>query len=152
SFFSFVRSGPDTQFYDSPYWRSRGVARFYRYLTARDLGARRTLEAAHRENSRTIADDSAGSESRPSLGPPGTSSAPEGSQEIVVQVAGKSPSSDEVAAAFVEMNQGFGASFPTRSLNSLGRTVVVYREMLVSAVQIKGKHGTALVRIESLGA
>jgi len=28
SFFSFVRSGPDTQFYDSPYWRSRGIARF----------------------------------------------------------------------------------------------------------------------------
>ncbi len=27
SFFSSVRSGPDTQFYDSPYWRSRGFSR-----------------------------------------------------------------------------------------------------------------------------
>src|ERR1051326_6859103 len=36
SFFSFVRSGPDTQFYDSSYWRSRGVARFYRYRIERD--------------------------------------------------------------------------------------------------------------------
>src|ERR1700739_1765055 len=35
SFFSFVRSGPDTQFYDSSYWRSRGVARFFRYVTKR---------------------------------------------------------------------------------------------------------------------
>ena len=34
SFFSFVRSGPDTQFYDTPYWRSRGIARFFRYMTA----------------------------------------------------------------------------------------------------------------------
>ena len=33
SFFSVVRSGPDTQFYDSSYWRSRGIARFFRYVT-----------------------------------------------------------------------------------------------------------------------
>jgi hypothetical protein len=157
SFFSFVRSGPDTQFYDSPYWRSRGIARFYRYLTERELQARQTLEAAHRADSRTIGDDSASSESRPPLRLPRTSSAsnrdtPEASREILVQVAGKSPSSDEVAAAFVEMNQNFGESLRTSGLNSLGRTIVVYREMLVSAVQVKGKHGTAIVRIESLGA
>lgn len=157
SFFSFVRSGPDTQFYDSPYWRSRGIARFYRYLTERDLQARRTLEGSHRADSRTIRDDSAGSESRPPLRPPRTSSAsnrdtPEASREIVVQVAGKNPSPEEVAAAFVEMNQDFGESLRTRSLNSLGRTIVVYRKMLVSAVQVKKKHGTAFVRIESLGA
>jgi hypothetical protein len=50
------------------------------------------------------------------------------------------------------MNQNFGESLRTSGLNSLGRTIVVYREMLVSAVQVKGKHGTAIVRIESLGA
>jgi hypothetical protein len=157
SFFSFVRSGPDTQFYDSPYWRSRGIARFYRYLSERYLQARRTLEAAHRAEPPTSRDDSAGSENPPPLRPPRTSSAsnrdaPEASREIVFQVTRKSPSSEEVAAAFVEMNQDFGESLRTRSLNSFGRTVVVYREMLVSAVQIKGKHGTALLRIESLGA
>src|SRR5260370_3741344 len=37
SFFSSVRSGPDTQFYDSPYWRSRGIARFFRYMTENPL-------------------------------------------------------------------------------------------------------------------
>src|SRR5215470_4684929 len=46
SFFSFVSSGPDTQFYDSPYWRSRGIARFFRYVTDKPLHADRTLEAA----------------------------------------------------------------------------------------------------------
>ena len=45
SFFSSVRSGPDTQFYDSPYWRSRGIARFFRYMTDKPLHAGRTLEA-----------------------------------------------------------------------------------------------------------
>src|SRR5580693_8104335 len=45
SFFSSVRSGPDTQFYDSPYWRSRGVARFFRYMTEKPLRSSQTLEA-----------------------------------------------------------------------------------------------------------
>src|SRR5262245_16794294 len=45
SFFSSVRTGPDTQFYDSPYWRSRGTARFFRYMTEKPLGSGRTLEA-----------------------------------------------------------------------------------------------------------
>jgi hypothetical protein len=48
------------------------------------------------------------------------------------------------------MNQDFGGSF--RSLNGLGKTLVVYRAALVSGMQIKGKHGTALIQIESLGA
>ncbi len=67
-------------------------------------------------------------------------------------MAGKNPSPDEVAAAFVEMNQDSGESLLTRSLNSLGKPIIVYREVRVSAVQIRGKRGTALVRIESLGA
>jgi cell wall-associated NlpC family hydrolase len=45
SFFSVVRFGPDTQFYDSPYWRSRGIARFFRYVTE-PLHGSHTLEAA----------------------------------------------------------------------------------------------------------
>src|SRR4029077_11168781 len=73
-------------------------------------------------------------------------------REIVLQVAGKNPSPDEVAAAFFEMNQDSGESLRTRSLNSLGKPIIVYREVRVSAMQIKGKRGTALVRIESCGA
>src|SRR5262249_7955906 len=46
SFFSSVRSGPDTQFYDSVYWRSRGIARFYRYVTEKPLRGGPTVEAA----------------------------------------------------------------------------------------------------------
>jgi hypothetical protein len=72
-------------------------------------------------------------------------------REIVLQVAGKNPSPEEIVAAFVEMNQDSGESLRTRSLNSPGRSIIVYRELRVSAVQIKGKRGTALVRIESLG-
>jgi hypothetical protein len=146
SFFSSVRSGPNTQFYDSPYWRSRGIARFFRYMTEKPLRSGRTLEATRHADQQPL---QANSDS-----PVDTSSSAtvETLREIVLQVAGKNPSPEEVAAAFVEMNQDSGESLRTRSLNSLGKPIIVYREVRVSAVQIKGKRGTALVRIESLGA
>jgi len=168
SFFSFVRSGPDTQFYDSPYWRSRGIARFFRYVTEKPLHAGRTLEAAGRPDHKPSQGDSRSSEIRPpselSKVAPARASHPvptveassptvaETAREIVLQVAGKNPSPEEVVAAFVEMNQDPGESLRTRSLNSPGKSIIVYRELRVSAVQIKGKRGTALVRIESLGS
>jgi hypothetical protein len=168
SFFSSVRSGPDTQFYDSPYWRSRGIARFFRYMTEKPLRSGRTLEATRHADQQPVQAASRSSESRPPSRLPkpapasASSSAPaaetpssatvETPREIVLQVARKNPSPDEVAAAFVEMNQDSGESLRTRSLNSLGKPIVVYREVRVSAIQIKGKHGTAVVRIESLGA
>jgi hypothetical protein len=167
SFFSSVRSGPDTQFYDSPYWRSRGIARFFRYRTEKPLPSSRTIEATLLADQEPLQAASHSSENRPPsrLPKPAPASAPsapaaetsgsatvETPREIVLQVAGKNPSPDELLAAFVEMNRDFGESLLTRSLNSLGKPIIVYREVRVSAMQIKGKRGTALVRIESLGA
>jgi hypothetical protein len=167
SFFSFVRSGPDTQFYDSPYWRSRGIARFFRYVTETPLHAGHTLEAAGHPNHKALQDDSRSSENRPpselSKLAPARASHPvptvdasrpttdETARKIVLQVTGKNPSPEEVAAAFVEMNQDSSEFLGTLSLNTPGKSIIVYRELHVSAVQIKGKRGTALVRIESLG-
>jgi len=68
----------------------------------------------------------------------------------VFQATGKNPSAEEVAAAFVEMNQDFREALRTRSLTGPGKSIVIYRELRVSAVRIKGKRGTALVRTESL--
>jgi cell wall-associated NlpC family hydrolase len=169
SFFSFVRSGPDTQFYDSPYWRSRGIARFFRYVTEKPLRSGRTLEATRHADQQPLPPAGRSSENRPPSGlpkpmpasaasysaPAGKTSSPatlEIPRELVLQVAGKNPSPEEVAAAFVEMNRDSGESLRTRSLNNLGNSIVIYREARVSAVQIKGKRGTALIQIESLGA
>jgi hypothetical protein len=168
SFFSSVRSGPDTQFYDSPYWRSRGIARFFRYVTEKPLPSGRTLEATRHADPQPLQAASRSSENRPTsrlpkaAPAPASNSAPaaetsssatvETPRKIVLQVARKNPSPDEVAAAFVEMNQDSGESLRTRSLNSLGKPIIVYREVRVTAIQIKGKRGTAVVRIESLGA
>jgi len=167
SFFSFVRSGADTQFYDSPYWRVRGTARFFRYVVEKPFHADRTLEAAdraddepNRGNSDSLENHQPAKLSKPV--PRGSRSASmadtagpiavETPRETVLQVAGKTPSPDEVIAAFVEMNQDSRESLRTRGLSGPGKSVIVYRELRVSAVQIKGKRGTALVRIDSLGA
>jgi NlpC/P60 family len=170
SFFSFVRSGPDTQFYDSPYWRSRGIARFFRYVTDKPLHADRTREATDHPNRKPLQlqGDNRSSDNRlPSelsnpvparashpvpVADTSSSTTVETRREIALQVAGKNPSPEEVIAGFVEMNQDFGESLRTGSLNSPGKSIVVYRELRVLAVQIKGKRGTALVRIESLAA
>jgi hypothetical protein len=167
SFFSFVRSGPDTQFYDSPYWRSRGIARFFRYVTEKPLHAGRALEAPGYRDHQPPQGDSRSSENHaPSefskLAPAraahpvptvdaSSSTTIETPREIVLQVAGKNPSAEEVVAAFAEMNQDSAESLRTRDLNSPGKSIIVYGELRVSAVQIKGQRGTALVRIGSLG-
>jgi len=170
SFFSFVSAGPDTQFYDSPYWRSRGIARFFRYVTDKPLRADLTLEAAdhpHRKHLQVQGNNRSSENHPPSeLSKPvpartshrvpaadtSISTTVETPREIVLQVAEKKPSPEEVVAAFVEMNQDFGESLRTGSLTSLGKSIVVYRELRVLAVQNRGKRGTALVRIESLAA
>jgi NlpC/P60 family len=168
SFFSFVSSGPDTQFYDSPYWRSRGIARFFRYLTEEPLHSGRTLEAEGHLNHKPLQGDNRSSDNhKPSVVSkpvPACASYPvsavetssptavETPHEIVFQAAGKIPSAEEVVGAFVEMNQDSGEALRTRSLTEPGKSIVIYRELRVSAVQIKGKHGMALARIESLAA
>jgi len=168
SFFSSVRSGPDTQLYDSPYWRSRGSARFLRYTTGKPLPSGRTLEATRHADQQPLQTANRSSENRPpsrmakpaptfeSNSTPAaetsSSATVETPQEIVLQVARKNPSPDELLAAFAQMNRDSGESLCTRGLNSPGKPIIVYRDVRVSAIQIKGRRGTALVRIESLGA
>jgi hypothetical protein len=166
SFFSSVRSGPDTQFYDSPYWRSRGIARFYRYMTEKPLRSDPTLEAAHDANHESLPAASRSSGNRPPsklVKPlPSSSSAPaadpstlgtfEAPREFGLQVAGRNPTPDEVATGFKEMNQDSAKSLRTSDLSTLGKPIIIYRELRVSGVQIKGKRGTAVVSIEWLSA
>ena len=167
SFFSFVRSGPDTQFYDSPYWRSRGVARFFRYISEKPLRSGQTLEATRHADQEPLQAASRSSENRPPSRLPKPAAervsnavhaaetpnptTVETPREIVLQVSGKNPSPEEVAAAFAEMNRDSAESLRKRSPNSFGKSIIVYREVRVSSMQIKGKRGTALIQIESLG-
>ena len=165
SFFSFTRTGPDTQFYDSAYWRSRGSARFYRYMTEKSLRSNRVLEAKRGEEEGSVAVASRREESRPpsklpkslpasnaTLGTdPSSSGIAEIPREIVFQVAGKNPAPEEVAAAFAEMNLDSVKLLRMRGMDAFARPLIVYGEIRVSALEIKGKHGAALLSVESFG-
>ena len=97
SFFSSVRSGPDTQFYDSPYWRSRGIARFFRYVAEKPRSGP-TLEATRHAHQQPLQVATRSSENRPPS-VSASNSAPavetynsptvETPREIVLHVAGK---------------------------------------------------------------
>ena len=175
SFYSSTRSGARIDFYDSAYWRTRGPARFYRYLTdrpAKGRGAAPEIEsgalasaALERGNRRA--------EHRPSIQPakttrpvrtlpaavseahsevePASVTRAEIAPETVLHVSGKrQPRPADVAQAIVETNQAAGEILRTGNLEQLGRTVIIYRGLQVTGVEIKGKRGAAQVEIESL--
>jgi hypothetical protein len=121
TFFSSVRSGPDTQFYDSPYWRSRGIARFYRYMTDEPFRPAATVEAArHRSKVPTVDGPRAADPAA------GVSAAP---REIVLQVAGKTPVADEIRATFTKMGDDVGKALRFGGLNSVDQPIIVYRDV-----------------------
>jgi hypothetical protein len=160
-----VRSGADTQFYDSAYWRSRGIARFYRDVTDRPIHAGRTLEAIDHPDYRPLPGDGRIAENPPSSKLSKTAPGHRSNSVSSIDTSSptlktpraklffrwqeKKPSPEEIAAAFVEMNQYSGETLRV-PLNGFGRPIVVYHEVRVSVMEIKGKRGTALLRMESL--
>lgn len=165
SFFSSVRSGPDTQFYDSPYWRSRGTPRFFRYMTEKPLRAGRTLEAARRRDQQPLPAAIRTAENRPPVKPAkpapdslGRSSAdapampPVTPREMPLHISGKNPEPDEIAAAFTDWAEESAEFLRAGNLGNPGKSIIVFRQAQVAGVQIKGKSGTAFLRVESLAA
>jgi len=170
SFFSSVNSGPRTEYYNSPYWRARGMARFYRYLTDSPLkaesattqrasrgpeqepaasGARGrsvpygpTLEAVKTPPTK-VAAVAARSEEEGESGK-GTAIAP----QIVLHVFGKQPVAADVAQELAEVNRDAGEILRVGNLEQLGRPVIIYDDLRVTGVAIKGKHGSARVQID----
>jgi hypothetical protein len=49
SFFSLLSSGPEVDFYDSPYWKQRGRPRFFRYVKAAPTTVRSTVASGSSE-------------------------------------------------------------------------------------------------------
>ncbi len=131
SFFSSVSSGPDTQFYDSTYWRSRGTPRFYRYLAE---------EPAHFETA------SRGVAGRDSSGV----AQPAAIRVWPLRIRGKKPEPEEVAAAFAEMSQGSDDFLRLANLRNPSEPVIVYSQLRVTSLEVKGKRGAARVRVECL--
>ena len=167
SFFSSTNSGARTAYYNSPYWRARGSARFYRYLTdkpARSGAAAKIASAAQQPTA--PAGGGRRAKYRPAIQPvktapaagatarsaadPASASRAELAPGKVLRIPGKQPQAADVAGALADRNQAAGEILRAGNLEQLGRTVIVYRELRVTNVEIKAKRGAAQVEIESL--
>ncbi len=169
SFFSSTNSGARTAYYDSPYWQGRGRARFYRYLTdkpARSGGAGAEIASAapkqpmapagrgrrakYRPANQPVKTAPAAAATARSAADPASVSRAELASGKVLRIPGKQPQAADVAGALGDRNQAAGEILRAGNLEQLGRTVIVYRELRVTNVEIKGKRGAAQVEIESL--
>lgn len=184
TFFSTTSSGARTQNYASPYWRARGHARFYRYITSKPKSSEETLMASNRppaplpQRSQEPSQDSASRaqanprsagdrsilqtvktspvadkpRSKTAQSDPTAASAVPGdnSLQISLRSGGKQPKAADVTAALAEANLSAGEILRASDLEQLEQPVVVYRDLKVSGVEVKGKHGTAQVKIETL--
>jgi hypothetical protein len=172
SFFSSVSSGPQTEYYNSPYWRTRGRARFYRYLTGRRLkGESATTERASRGPEQELAAPGARGRSVPygpvleevKMPPTKVTAAAARSEEgvdsgkgaavaskILLHISGKQPAAADVAQGLAEANRDAGEILKAGNLDQLGRPVIIYEDLRVTGVEIKGKRGRARVQIDCI--
>lgn len=169
TFYSSVRSGLRTNYYDSPYWRRRGAGRFYRYLVRRpDVlvaggqpaadkqvqiitvpvieerrgDPRQTTEGKAKAETEFAAPDAparAQPESDPFEVPPSI---------LVVTVRSK-PTRDEVEEAVSELTSVSGSVLRRDDLLRPSVPVVVFEQLRVQKVEIKGERGWAHIQINS---
>ncbi len=169
SFFSSVSSGARTEYYDSAYWRARGHARFYRYLTSRPARSRdKALEAANRppEREPRRQAESSGTENRPTLqavkttsaaankahvdAAPASTTRADSAYEIPLRTGRRQPRATDVAAALTEANLEASEILRAGNLEQLEQPVAVYRDLQVSGVEIKGKRGETKIQLQTL--
>lgn len=173
SFYSSVRSGLRTDYYNAPYWRRHRPARFYRYVTGSPgsvalAGARsapRTSETSVQIITVPVIEEHAEAPSttpkqpaKAALGPaaavvPVISGAGRATFEIppsipVVAGPGK-PTPDEIAEAVSELSNAAGNILRTDDLSKLRLPVVVFDQLQVESAKIKGDRGWALFRVDS---
>jgi hypothetical protein len=182
SFFSSVSSGARIQNYRSAYWRARGYPHFFRYLTKSPLKSTgRTSEVADRPPNRQpeeqgvlgsaenrtseqasvravkASPNKAQTEVVPASAPRvENSSQASVSQtpppQILLRTKAKQPKAADVSSALEAANLEAGEMLRAANLEKLERPVVVYRQLQVSGVELKGKRGTAEIQVETVAA
>lgn len=178
SFYSLVREGAEELDYQSPYWRSRGRARFYRYRVengqilsvdtapakSRARSTRSQPATAAAEMDRTAAPDenrppvSASLKNGETYGPPAptAASAPEETAGMFemptsVTVAGVSapPTREDVAGGISEMSDAMGSALRTDVFSKAQKPMVIVENFSVQKVEIKRAHGWAQLQVDS---
>lgn len=75
---------------------------------------------------------------------------PTPSVPILIKTGGKQPKAADVASALEAANLEAGEMLRAANLEKLERPIVVYRQLHVSGVELKGKRGTAQIQVETV--
>ncbi len=176
SFYSLVSTGLETQYYDGPYWRSRGRPRFYRYkvVGAGILNARKTLPPQRNSNTTTnqprgaaVLEEPSPIENVASNRPPKpmsertannygpqvaeTPDAPDATAEIpssiIIATGNKQPTRDEIADGISELSNAAGSLLRSDDPMKLQLPLVIFERFEVEKVEIKHDHGWAHLKV-----
>jgi NlpC/P60 family len=165
-FYSSVRSGLDVEDYTSPYWRSHGVPRFYRYrLNTNELTARRVsprsqsnvaleaLPVSMAANEMVTEETVSAESSAPLDRSSGSSPARESSRTTGIPafatpiVLGRAkPTPQQVNDAVSKITQ---PALDATSLLRSPSTLVIFDRIQVERLDLKSKHGLAVVTVTS---
>jgi len=175
SFYSLVSTGLETQFYEGPYWKSRGKPRFYRYkvVGAGILNARKTLPPQRNSNTTNqrrgaaVLEESPPVESVGSNRPPNAvserkavlygpqnSDIPEASNDsaeatssMLISAGTKRPTRDEIADGISELSNAAGSILRSDDPMKLSLPLVIFERFEVEKVEIKRDHGWAHLKV-----
>jgi hypothetical protein len=170
AFFSSVRSGLHTEYYDQPYWRARGWPRFYRYILAGDrpvlaADTSRAFKLPPPQAQASSAARGATADTRrpetlaraqPEPAPVTSSQAAtreanhsfEPPASILVSAAGPSPTAEEVEGAISELNNAAGIALRAGTSANPARTLLIYDQLNVERLDIRRDRGFARVEID----
>ncbi len=175
SFYSLVRTGMESQDYESAYWRSRGRPRFYRYKvesgavvtatntagasmepngpTRRVVGTadEERITAANRSSNRPLKSPAIyGPPAAP--GWPGTKKAQgvfETPASVIVAAGNKPPTREEVAAGISELSDALGSALWTDDPLNNQRPIVIVEQFNVERIEVKRDRGWARLVVDS---
>ena len=175
SFYSLVRSGLQAEDYLSPYWRSRGRARFYRYVVATGSeirtakvtrpapptesslagkSGRRTTEElaqAERANPNQAASE-ASLRSKAIAAPvaPDTDTTAEPlPSSIVITTEHRAPTAQEALDGITELNKAAAEVLHTAEPLNVKTPIVVFDEVHVERIEVKRDKGWAHLQMDS---
>ncbi len=171
SFYSSVRSGLRTEYYDGPYWRTLGRPRFFRYVLPGSAGLTATNASAPANIStgqtkplilpvhKEIADAPPLGEDLPAKVESATTS-PSPTRplnrpvalpsSIMVVAAGNRPTDEEVGEAISEFNSAAGNLLRGWPPADRKRNVLVYDQLNVERVDVKRDRGSVRAEVEGI--
>jgi hypothetical protein len=174
-FYSSLRSGLETEDYTSAYWRRRGAPRFYRYraapgdqtiLTARRIAPRNDSEGNFRTqlvSQSTLDEPRTNVTSRDSIEPLSSSDEDSPAQhasnaekidhtapsKILINIGNKKPTTEQVKEAISKTYQSVSQGLNADSLLRSRSTVVIFTQLRVERLELKGKLGWADVAMDT---